>query len=97
MVGILAIYTLLIIYFSFLNQLVELERRKICKVNTGDMVHMVMYYKTQITVSSHKFLAFVKSFLPDWQRFRQGPLMVKFRLKKYLLIMFLLKMFGNPN
>lgn len=29
-------------------------------------------------------------------KIQAGPLIVKFRLKKYLL-MFLLKMFGNPN
>lgn len=108
----LPFYPLLTMHFSLLIKLVAFDGRKMCggailgiscvlsniTRHNRNQKAICFHQNSFSSISSHNFSCFCYSFPSDWQRFRQGPLMAKFLgLKKYLLIMSLLKMFGNPN
>lgn len=97
----------LTMHFSFLNKLTKFGRGKCA----GDTEHTVQMSAQQRHNRNQKakflFIKTVQLFLiltsllllefpSRLAKIQAGPLIAKFRLKKYLL-MFLLKMFGNPN
>lgn len=72
---------------------------KMCRENIGHIMHMIICHKIKqkpkgkvcfhqnsfCLISSHNFSCFCCIFPSDWQRFRQGPLMVELRIKKIFI------------
>lgn len=70
-----------------------------CRENTGPIMRIIIYHKVEqkpksnvcfhqnsfSSISSYNISCFYYGFPSDWQRFRQGPLMIKFRIKKIFI------------